>query len=132
MRPPFRHQLWRDLPSGVAQAALGIGVAALWPGLSPAVAHEQGITAATNNGLSGVVQWLVNGVSMTDEVNGYNAQLLYERLMEIQEVRAAAQAHLLALQPALDEVAADIVEHQEASVDVLREIRDALGHVPRS
>ncbi len=132
MRPPFRHQLWRDLPSGVAQAALGIAIAALWPGLAPAVAQEQGITAATQNGLSGVVQWLVNGVSMTDEVNGYNAQLLYERLMEIQEVRAAAQAHLLALQPALDEVAAEIVEHQEASVDVLREIRDALGHVPRS
>jgi hypothetical protein len=89
--PRFRDQLWRDLPSGIAQAALGIAIAALWPGLRPVVAQEQGITAATQNGVSGIVQWLVNGVSMTDEVTGYNPQLLYERLVEIQEIHEAAQ-----------------------------------------
>jgi hypothetical protein len=111
---------------------LGIAIAALWPGLSAEVATEQGITAATQNGLSGVVQWLVNGVSMTDEVTGYNAQLLYERLVEIQAVRRSAQAHLRALQPALDEVAAAIVGQQAASSPVAREIRDLLSIPPDS
>ncbi len=127
LRPPFRDQLWRDLPSGVAQAALGVAIAALWPGLNPVVAHEQGITAATPNGVSGIVQWLVNGVPMTDEVTGYNAQLLYERLVEIQTVHEAAQAHLRALAPALDAVAAAIVAHRGgASATVISQIRDLL------
>jgi hypothetical protein len=128
LRPPVRDQLWRDLPSGIAQAALGIAIAALWPGLSPVVAHEQGITAATQSGVSGIVQWLVNGVAMTDEVTGYNAQLLYERLVEIQAVHEAARAHLRALAPALDAVAAAIVTHRGgASATVIRQIRDLLS-----
>jgi hypothetical protein len=128
LRPPFRDQLWRDLPSGVAQAALGIAIAALWPGLSSVVAHEQGITAATQSGVSGIVQWLVNGVAMTDEVTGYNAQLLYERLVEIQAVHEAAQAHLHALAPGLDAVATTIVTQRDgASAAMIRQLRDLLS-----
>jgi hypothetical protein len=92
------------------------------------VAQEQGITAATQNGVSGIVQWLVNGVSMTDEVTGYNAQLLYERLVEIQAVHEAAQAHLRALTPALDALADAIVAHRGGgSATVVRQIRDLLS-----
>jgi hypothetical protein len=130
LRPPFRHQLWRDLPAGVMQAILGMTVAAMWPGLSQAEATEQGITAAANNGLNGIVKWAINGFAMTDEVRGYNAQLLYERLTEIQEVGTAAQAHLGALRPAIDEMAAAIAEHRHASEESVEAIRDFVANYP--
>jgi hypothetical protein len=130
LRPPFRHQLWRDLPAGVAQAVLGMAVAATWPGLSAAEATEQGITAAANNGLNSIVKWAINGFAMTDEVRGYNAQLLYERLSDIQQTAAAAQAHLRALQPAIDDMAAAVAEHRAASDGAVEAIRDFLSTYP--
>jgi hypothetical protein len=65
---------------------------------------------------------------MTDGVTGYNAQLLYERLVESQAAHEAAQAHLRALAPALDAVAAAIVTHRGgASATVIGQIRDLLS-----